>query len=233
VGGSMSVVDILSSVYSKKTDSCEVILSKGHCILALLSVLKNIGEISHEQLDSYYAASSQFGGHPKKGSTASVTWSTGSLGHGLSVACGKAMARPDKKFICILGDGETNEGSIWEAFLFMRQHRLCNLLAIIDNNRQESLDKTDNILGIDAPVAALASSDIRIARIDGHDHMAILKELDIFFNITENSDSFPTVILAETVKGKGISFMEHDTKWHHRKIADSEYDQALTELGAS
>ena len=106
VGGSLSVIDMLSSLYSFYEDfEFELILSKGHCVLAWLTTLVRIGELTPETLSNYYGNNSGFGGHPKKASSNSITWSTGSLGHGLSVACGKALANRLKKFICILGDG--------------------------------------------------------------------------------------------------------------------------------
>lgn len=231
LGGSLSVVDILSSCYSMKHEiPFELILSKGHCMLAWLCVLHEIGYISKEALDSYYLDGSLFGGHPKKGVVEEITWATGSLGHGLSVCCGKAMARPDKKYICILGDGETNEGSVWEGLMFLSQHKIKNVLVIIDNNKQESLDLTNNILSIEQMDKRLSGFKVRISRINGHDFDSLVSTIK---ESLSGGLLVPSVIIADTVKGKGVSFMEGDPKWHHRKLNDDEKCLALTELKGS
>ena len=127
LGGSLSVTDMLAVIYSlKENNNFELILSKGHCLLAWLCVLHEIGEVSEEDLINYYSNGARFSGHPKRNSSKSITWGTGSLGHGLSVCSGKALANPDKKYFCILGDGETNEGSIWEAALAAPKFQLEN-----------------------------------------------------------------------------------------------------------
>jgi transketolase len=231
LGGSLSVVDILSSCYSMKEKlPFELILSKGHCMLAWLCVLHEVGKVSKAELDSYYVDGSIFGGHPKRGVVDEISWATGSLGHGLSVCCGKAMARPDKKFICILGDGETNEGSVWEGLMFLSQHKINNVLVIIDNNRQESLDLTDNILSIEDLGKRLGGFQLNIARINGHNFKSLVSNIELSLR---DEVTKPSVIIADTVKGKGVSFMEGDPKWHHRKLKDDERDLAITEIEES
>ena len=228
LGGSLSVIDILSVIYSYHFDyKFELILSKGHCLLAWICSLIRVKELEHILLQDYYKNGSNFGGHPKKGSSDLITWSTGSLGHGLSVSCGKAFANRKKLFICILGDGESNEGSIWEAFMFLKQQKLDNLLVIIDNNKQESLDFTDNILSIGDLEKRIEGIGLKPIRINGHN---IDKLNQYIGNFIMKSNSYNDVIIADTVKGKGISFMEKDPKWHHRKIKDEEFDLCLKEL---
>ena len=228
IGGSLSVIDIISSAYAlKEISDFEFILSKGHCLLAWLVTLVRVGEIKINDLDNFYSNGSEFGGHPKKGSLKSITWSTGSLGHGLSVSCGKALGNRNKKFICVIGDGESNEGSIWEGFMFMAQHKLSNLLVIVDNNKQESLDFTDNILSISNVQKRLEAIGLKSIDIDGH---CIESLIDNIFKFLQNSYQEPLVIIAQTVKGKGISFMERVPKWHHRKIKDDELIKALKDL---
>ena len=117
--------------------------------MAWVITLIRVGEIEKKSLETFYGENSNYGGHPKRGSSKSITWSTGSLGHGLSVTCGKALANRNKKYFCILGDGEMNEGSAWEALMFLSQHQLSNILVLIDNNKQESLDLTEKILSIE------------------------------------------------------------------------------------
>lgn len=228
VGGSLSVVDILASCYAQAEDiPFELILSKGHCILAWVCVLHEIGMISQDMLDSYYTNGSTFGGHPKKGTVPEITWGTGSLGHGLSVSCGKALANPNKRYICILGDGETNEGSIWEGLMFLSQHQISNVTTIIDNNAQESLDLTDNILSIENIEHRLSGFNLSVKRIDGHN---IADLVDSVNDALKGMTGPPKVIIADTIKGKGVSFMERDPKWHHRKLTDQELNIALAEL---
>ncbi len=230
LGGSLSVIDILSSIYAFYNDyEFETILSKGHCLLALICTFVRINVLEKIVLKKYYQNGSQFGGHPKKGSHKLITWSTGSLGHGLSVACGKALANKEKKFFCIIGDGESNEGSIWEAFMFLKQHRIKNLLVIIDNNKQESLDFTDNILSIEDLLKRISGIGLKTARFNGHSTDLLTENIFKFFT----DDEFNlNVIIADTIKGKGISFMEKDPKWHHRKIKDEEIDLCLKELSS-
>ena len=231
LGGSLSVVDILSSCYSMKEDiPFELILSKGHCMLAWLCVLHERGDIPREELDSYYRDGSLFGGHPKRGIVDEISWATGSLGHGLSVCCGKAMARPDKKFVCILGDGETNEGSVWEGLMFLSQHKLNNVLVIVDNNKQESLDLTDRILSIEQLDKRLSGFELKVSRIDGHNFDSLVSTIK---QPLRGELEVPSVIIADTVKGKGVSFMEGDPKWHHRKLRDEEKAVALSEIRES
>jgi len=230
IGGSLSAIDLLSGIYAFNDDfNFELILSKGHCLLAWLVTLIRVGELEKKILDSYYCDGSSYGGHPKKGSTKSITWSTGSLGHGLSVACGKALAKRNKKFICILGDGEMNEGSVWEALMFAAQHKLKNLLIIVDNNKQESLALTNEILSIENLEYKLNSMNFNAKRINGHSHKDILPLLRNFF-INNNSLTKPEFIIADTIKGKGVSFMEGITMWHHRKLKDDEYMKAIEEV---
>ena len=230
LGGSLSVIDILSAIYSFYKDyPFEVILSKGHCILAWLITLFRVGEIEKEDLVSFYKDNSKFGGHPKKGSSKSITWSTGSLGHGLSVTCGKAFASPKKKYFCILGDGELNEGSAWEALMFLSQHQLKNILVLIDNNKQESLAMTDEILSIESLEKKIGGMKLIAERVDGHNIDLLVNKIESFINQKNNLD-FPQVLICDTVKGKGVSFMEKVPMWHHRKIKDFEFDIALREL---
>ena len=231
LGGSLSVADILSSIYSFYHDyKFEVILSKGHCLLAWLCALKYVGELDSSDLQLYYQNGARFAGHPKKNSTASITWGTGSLGHGLSVTCGKAMANPSKKYICVLGDGEMNEGSVWEAFMFLSQHSLSNILVIIDNNKQESLDLTANILSIEDLYTKFTGFHFDVFRIDGHCINTLCQHVS---NHLSSPEKLPTILIADTIKGKGVSFMEGVSMWHHRKLKDHELSVALSDVSSS
>lgn len=229
LGGSLSVVDILSAIYAFNDEfNIEVILSKGHCLLAWICVLHELGEISKDELNNYYCEGSKFAGHPKRGSSKSISWGTGSLGHGLSVTCGKAMVRPEKHYFCILGDGECNEGSVWEGLMFLAQRRLGNVTVIVDNNKQESLDKTCNILDIEDMEKRLSGFKLKVERVDGHDIDRLMQIVGNRLNSQDCAD--PMVIIADTVKGKGVSFMERVPMWHHRKLSDQELATALSEV---
>ena len=230
VGGSLSVIDILSTIYSFKSKyDFELILSKGHCLLAWIVTLIRIEELDKKVLEEFYKSGSQFGGHPKKGSSKSITWSTGSLGHGLCVSIGKAFANRGKKYFCVVGDGEMNEGSIWEGLMFLSQHKITNLLIIIDNNKQESLTFTEDILNIENLENRLTGFGLNPIRINGHIHEELINEL---LNFHKNYNDFqkPLIIIADTIKGKGVSFMEKIPKWHHRKLTDEEHIKALNEI---
>jgi transketolase len=229
LGGSLSVVDILSAIYTFGGDlDFELILSKGHCLLGWLCVLHEIGEISSDDLTEYYSNGAKFAGHPKRCSSPSITWGTGSLGHGLSVTCGKALGNKNKIFICVLGDGECNEGSVWEAFMFMAQHSINNIVVVIDNNKQESLDKTCNIMSIEDIEKRLSGFNLIAKRVNGHDLCALGKELNTAF--APQKEAKPLVLVADTIKGKGVSFMEGIAKWHHRKLTADELSEALSEV---
>ena len=230
LGGSLSVIDMLSSIYAFQGESSfELILSKGHCLLAWIATLVRTGELKKNALNNFYNENSGFGGHPKKGSTKSITWSTGSLGHGLSITCGKAFANKNKQYICILGDGEMNEGSIWEALMFLAQHNLNNILVMVDNNKQESLARTEDILSVENLEQKIGGMRLEVKRIDGHNIDKLVEEINDHFNPNFQKKK-PLVLICDTIKGKGVSFMEADPKWHHRKIKDDEYETALREL---
>jgi len=240
IGGSNSVTDILTALYydvlkhdPKKPeweDRDYLILSKGHCCLALYSILEKIGYIDNSYLDSYCHNGGKLGGHPKKGDAPGIEATTGSLGHGLSIGNGVAMShkiqkKPNHVYV-VLGDGEMNEGSVWEALMFASQQALDNLTIIIDNNKLESLDLTDNILSIEPLSERLVAFGWHVKRIDGHDYEQLLGSM----NQTKRVLGKPTAIIADTIKGKGISFMEGVAMWHHRKLKGNEYEVALKEL---
>jgi transketolase len=243
IGGSYSVTDILVSLYFNTmkhdpkrpewSDRDYLILSKGHCCLALYSVLEEYGYFNEEYLQSYCHNGGLLGGHPKKGDAPGIEATTGSLGHGLSIGAGIALSHKIKgksnRIFVVMGDGEMNEGSVWEALMFAPQQKLNNLTVIIDNNKLESLDLTNNILSIEPLEERLASFGWDVRRVDGHNHSELVKSL----NNSKEGCHKPIAIIADTVKGKGVSFMENIAMWHHRKIKPEEYEVALKELGGN
>lgn len=239
IGAILSVADIVAVLYTDvlkynsknpKWDGRDrFILSKGHAGASIYAALAESGFFDVEELKTHYQNGSRLSGHVSH-HVPGVDFSTGSLGHGLSAAAGMAYAfkkdgKESRAFV-VLGDGECNEGSVWEAALFANHFRLNNLIAIVDHNRMQSLDYNENTLEIENFASKWESFGWNVIEIDGNDH-AELKEA---FKQTENS-SKPTVIIANTIKGKGISFMEMDILWHYRFPHEGwEYDTAVTEL---
>ena len=240
IGAVLSVADIIAVLYADilrfdpsnpKWDGRDrLIMSKGHGGAAVYAALAEKGFFDPAELKTYCAAKSRLSGHISH-CVPGAEFSTGSLGHGLSAAVGMALAaKQDGKHhrvFAILGDGECNEGSVWEAALFADRYRLENLVAVVDRNRLQSLDTCEKTLDTEDPVMRWRSFGWNAVETDGHDHSALREAM----NETHNPGHRPTVIIADTVKGKGVSFMENDILWHYRFPHDGwEYDRAVTEL---
>jgi len=241
VGAILSEADILAVLYGEvlNVDSHNpklptrdrFILSKGHAGAGVYAALAETGFFPVEELKTHYRDGSRLSGHVSHKGIPGVEVSTGSLGHGLPMACGMALnakLRNEKHFVYVLmGDGECDEGSNWEAFLIANHQKLNNLIVIIDHNKMQSLDFCENTLSL-APFAdKLRAFGMNVSDIDGHDHGA----LKAAFRAAKESDR-PTVIIANTIKGKGISFMENDILWHYRTPQGEEYEAAVRELEA-
>ena len=240
IGAIMSVADIIAVLYADvlkfdpKNPSLEerdrFILSKGHAGASIYAALAESGFFSVEELKTHYQNGSRLSGHVSH-HVPGVDFSTGSLGHGLSAAAGMAYAikksgRNERAFV-VLGDGECNEGSVYEAALFANHFRLNNLIAVVDHNRMQSLDYNENTLEIEDMGAKWKAFGWNVIEVDGHNH----NELKDAFKKASLEEKKPTVIIANTVKGKGVSFMEMDILWHYRFPHDGwEYDAAVTEL---
>lgn len=238
IGAVMSVADIVAVLYAdvmrcdpRKPDWDErdrFILSKGHAGAAIYAALAESGFFPAEELKTHYANGSRLSGHVSH-HLPGVDFSTGSLGHGLSAGAGMALAaKKDQKIhrvFVVLGDGECDEGSVWEAALFANHFRLNNLTVIVDHNHMQSLDTCEHTLELESLREKWAAFGWRALEIDGHDHDALRSAL-----APAQTDK-PTVIIANTVKGKGVSFMEMDILWHYRFPHDGwEYDGAVTDL---
>lgn len=240
IGAVLSVADIIAVLYAdvlkydpknpKWDDRDRFILSKGHAGASIYATLAECGFFDIEELKTHYQNGSRLSGHVSH-HLPGVDFSTGSLGHGLSAATGMAYAlkkdgKTSRAFV-VLGDGECNEGSVWEAALFANHFRLNNLIAVVDHNRMQSLDYNENTLEIENFADKWKSFGWNVIEIDGNNH----NELKNAFKAAENEKIKPTVIIADTIKGKGISFMEMDILWHYRFPHDGwEYDTAVTEL---
>jgi len=238
IGGALSIVDLIYYAYSEYMtyDSLDsnlesrdrFILSKGHGCLALYAVLEHFSMLKKNELENFLKTDSRLPGHSEHFHVPHIEITTGSLGHGVGVATGMAAAAKRKKttwrVICILGDGECNEGSVWESLLFAAQHRLDNLVIVIDSNKLESLDLTENILGIQPLSEKLSAFGLDVMEINGHDYTEIRKAFE------RQPMGKPLAIVANTVKGKGVSFMENVPKWHYRSPTPEELENALNEL---
>lgn len=242
IGGSYSVIDTLTALYFRylrhrpENPQWEgrdrLVFSKGHSCLALYNILCESGYFPADRLEQYCTNDGLFHGHPKRGLTPGVEATTGSLGHGLPIAVGVALAakmdKRETRTVCVLGDGECNEGSVWEGLMAGAQHKLSNLTVIVDSNKLESLDTVSNILSIEPLGDRLRDFGWEVREIDGHDMQALLDTLDALpFSSTK-----PSAIVAHTIKGKGVSFMEGVTMWHYRGPTPEETAAAHAELEA-
>ncbi len=239
IGAIMSVADIIAVLYAdilhfdpnnpKKDTRDRFILSKGHAGAAIYAALAESGFFDTEELKTHYRNGSRLSGHVSH-HVPGVDFSTGSLGHGLSAAAGMALAakqdnKGHKNYV-VIGDGECNEGSVWEAALFAVHFGLDNLVCIVDHNHMQSLDTCDNVISTTPLAGIWQSFGWNVIEIDGNDHAQCY---DALKNGTVKGK--PTVIIANTVKGKGVPYMENDLLWHYRFPHDGwEYDTAVTEL---
>jgi transketolase len=237
----LSMADLLAVLYSEianidpknpeMTQRDKIILSKGHAGAGIYSVLANIGFFDREILKTHYQNGSVLSGHVSHKGVPGVEFSTGSLGHGLSVASGLAygakLNHSNEKVYVILGDGECDEGAIWEAALVSNHFKLNNLIAIVDYNKMQSLDYVEKTISLHPLEKKWESFGWNVINIDGHNH----RELKNAYTKAINSQDKPTVILGNTIKGKGISFMENNILWHYRFPHEGvEYNNCLTDL---
>ena len=244
IGAILSVADIVAVLYAdvmhyrpEEPDWQErdrFILSKGHAGASIYAALAEVGFFPTEELKTHYQDGSRLSGHVSH-YLPGVDLSTGSLGHGLSVACGMAYAAKkdgdtSHRVFVVLGDGECDEGAVWEAALFANHFRLNNLVAVVDHNHMQSLDFNENTLELEDLGAKWRAFGWNVLEINGNDHEALHTA---FARVEAERDDTrkPTVIIAHTVKGYGVSFMQNDILWHYRFPHDGwEYDGAVAEL---
>ena len=207
------------------------ILSKGHAGVALYAVLAEKGFFDKRHLDTYGKRGTILGGHPDMYKVPGVEASTGALGHGFPFAVGMALAgkmdKKDYRVFTILGDGECQEGSVWEAALFAPKHRLDNLTVIIDYNKFQAMDLLEKIIPLEPLADKWRAFGWEVAEVDGH-NILLLQNLFRSLPLSENK---PTLVIAHTVKGKGISFMENVPIWHYRMPNPKELEAGCRELG--
>lgn len=239
-GGALSCIDILTVLYfhemnvdsqnSRMEDRDRIVLSKGHACAALYAVLAEKGFLGEEELKEFRKLGSRLQGHPDMKKLPGVDMSTGSLGQGLSAACGMALAsklkKQSNKIYCIVGDGEIQEGQIWEAAMTAAHYKLDNLCLIVDNNNLQIDGKVSDVMSPYPIVEKLESFGFVVFKANGND---IQNLLEVFENVKTIKEK-PVAIVANTVKGKGISFMEDKAEWHGKAPKQDEYEKAISEL---
>lgn len=241
IGSVLSIADILAVLYGeilniKPNDPCwsdrdRFILSKGHAGAGVYAVLAETGFFSKDILSTHYQNGSNLSGHVSHIGVPGVEFSTGSLGHGLSIGAGLSYAAKldgnAYKTYVILSDGECNEGSTWEAILFAAHHKLNNLIAIVDYNKLQSLGTVKETMELEPFLDKWKAFNWSVISIDGHNHEQLLSTLN---SIPFGDKNRPTCIIANTIKGKGVSFMEYKVLWHYRSPQGEEYEKALRML---
>ena len=239
-GGSLSIADIITVLYfnemninpqnPKDENRDRLVLSKGHCAPALYSALANRGFFDIEELKTLRNIESRLQGHPDMKKIPGVDMTTGSLGQGLSAANGMAIAgkldNKDYRVYCILGDGEIEEGQIWEAAMAANKYKLDNLCVIVDNNNLQIDGTIEEVMSSYPIDEKFKSFGFQIINIDGHDIDEIIKA----FEAAKNVKGKPTCIIAKTLKGKGVSFMENQVGWHGKAPNEEQYNLAIEEL---
>ena len=240
IGSILSIADILAVLYGsvlqvkaeepRWIDRDRFILSKGHAGAGVYAALAESGFISVDKLKTHYQDGSDLSGHVSHKGIPGVEFSTGSLGHGLPVATGMALAAKINKnkhrVVVLMSDGECDEGSNWEAILFAAHHKLNNLVVIIDRNRLQSIHSTEDTLSLEPFPDKWKSFGWEVVEVDGHNHEEI-------FNACSNIDTpqnKPLCVIANTTKGKNVSFMENNVLWHYRSPQGDEYKAAMLEL---
>ena len=242
IGGAFSIADILTVLYfnemnidAKIPDSPDrdrLVLSKGHASAALYAVLAEKGYIYKEELKTFRNIDSNLQGHPDMNKVPGVDMTTGSLGQGLSAANGMALSSKldsrGYRVYCILGDGELQEGQVWEAAMTAEKYQLDNLCVIVDANELQLTDSTMNVKGINYNdiEQKFRAFGFQTVVIDGHNIESIIRAL----TIAEMTKGKPTAIICKTIKGKGVSFMENQVDWHGKAPNDEEYEMAVKEL---
>lgn len=241
IGGGLSFIDIMAALYGavlRYDKSCPTweerdrfILSKGHGVLGFYPALAETGIMDRSLLETFQQNGTDLVAHPVMNLPLGIESSNGSLGQGLSLAVGLSIAAKKKsqtyKTYVLLGNGECNEGSVWEAVMSAAHYKLDNLVAIIDNNSLQSDGKSEDVMNMGNMLDKWNSFGWNAFEVDGHDIEALLHAFKV-----ESDKVKPTVIIANTIKGKGVSFMENNNEWHHNRLTQELYEKAIAELEA-
>lgn len=228
IGGNLSSLDAMLVLFHDVMRPEDVfVLSKGHAAGALYTALWSVGDLSEAELATFHQDGTRLAAHPAPLAHPRIPFATGSLGHGLSLAAGTALARRLQgrggRVFCLTSDGEWQEGSTWEALIFLAHHRLGQVTVLVDHNRVQGFGTTSEVASMEPLEDKLAGFGVEVLRVDGHDTAAMRAAL------LASSDR-PRVLLLQTVKGHGVSFMEHQVAWHYLPMSDAQYTQAVEEL---
>jgi transketolase len=238
IGGDLSVTDILVTLFGAvldvdpqrpdRPDRDRFVLSKGHCAAALYATLAHCGFFARRELETFMAPLSMLNGHPDRKKVPGVETNTGPLGHGFPVAVGCALAAQLRgaswRTVVVLGDGELQEGSNWEAAMTAAHYELASLTAVVDRNRLQQGARTEETKRLEPLADKWAAFGFEVRDVDGHDHRALL---DAF---SPSATGKPVAVIANTIKGKGVSFIEDRVEWHHKVPSAEQVQSALEEL---
>jgi len=229
IGGNLSALDILLCLYHRVLQPCDqFVLSKGHAAGALYVALWSAGRLAEKTLGEFHQEGTLLSAHPPPHGIDDILFATGSLGHGLSLSAGLALAKklaeqPGRVY-CLMSDGEWNEGSSWEALIFARQQQLSNLTFIVDCNGWQGFGSTREVADLHPLAEKFRAFGIAVREVDGHDQTALRQALG------ESTAATPSGIVAHTRKGQGVSFMENRLEWHYLPLTQSLYSQAIHEI---
>ena len=234
IGSSLSCAEILVLLkFAWMNDEDVFVLSKGHAAAALYSLLAEANVLSASQIDSYYQDGTLLPALPPFNAFEEIPFATGSLGHGLPVSAGMALAarlkHQQRQVFCVTSDGELDEGSVWEAALFIAHHQLTNLVWVVDRNQIQGIGRTEDVLALEPLAAKLRAFGFHVIGVDGHDFESLLGARDECTRV-QSSHGAPVVIIANTVKGHGVSYMQDTVHSHYLPMTDAQYDQALVEI---
>lgn len=234
VGSSLSCAEMLVFLrFAWMRDGDELILSKGHAAAALYSLLAETNALTPRQIESFYEDGTELPALPPVGTIREIPFATGSLGHGLALCAGLALGarfnRQDRRLFCVTSDGEMNEGSVWEAALFIAHHKLTNLVWLVDRNRIQGIGRTEDVLALDPLDAKLRAFGFHVVVANGHDFGSLLDARDVATRALVERDA-PVVIIAETIKGHGLRATQDSVDSHYLPMDDEQYAQALADL---
>jgi transketolase len=234
VGCSLSCAEILVFLkfeWMKENDS--FILSKGHAAAALYSVLAEDGLLSEKDIQSFYDNGTALSAHPPVNRIKGIPFATGSLGHGLSLSAGMAlgarMKNENRQFFCLTSDGELNEGSVWEAALFIAHHKLTNVFWLIDRNQLQGIGRTEDVMALEPLDEKLRSFGFVVAIADGHDFDSLRAAQQVCIEHV-NERGLPTVTICRTIKGRGLGTLQNTVDCHYLPMTDDQYKQAIADL---
>lgn len=228
IGGNLSALDVMLTLHHRvmRRDD-RFILSKGHAAGALYVTLWSLGRLTEEQLTTFHSDHTKLAGHPVARGITDIPLSVGSLGHGLGLAAGVALAnkltgQPGRVF-CLLSDGEWNEGSTWESLGFLAHHRLLQLILIVDSNGLQGFGTTAEVFDLGSLSRKLVEFGLEVREVDGHEPEALARALEV------EAVERPVAVLARTIKGHGVSFMENQLEWHYLAMTAKQYQIAIEE----